>query len=161
MKTKITMVLAIVSILGFTGCGVVDEITDQLGLGKMTATVNGSSFSAISGCVATRVPAAGGAAEGYSLAAVGTATGYPQIAITMYSTATGTFPLTTVAGVGQNFAVYVQDAATGQGVSNSGSVVISEINYSSGGTVKGTFNFVTATGGFTVTSGSFEAKFAN
>lgn len=160
MKTKSLLFVVIAVLLGFTGCGVVDDLTAQLGLGKMTATVNGSSFTAISGCVATRVPAAGGAAEGYSLAAVGTVSGYPQITLSLYSTTTGGITLTSVAGVGQPFAVYVHDAST-QGVSNAGTITISEINYAKDGMVKGTFSFNTATGGFAITSGSFEAKFVN
>lgn len=123
--------------------------------GSMKADINGVTFETNS-VLATRNPGSTGVGDGFSVEGKGDS-GNSVIVLTLYSKSLGNYNLG-VSGPGNSIAVYViQTGATND--SNSGSITIDEIDYSDGGVVRGTFQFVAA--GDSIKNGVFEAQFSN
>ncbi len=118
----------------------------------MKATIGSTTMNGTS-CIATVVSSTLGITGSTVTAGAG---GPPQINLTVsnWSGATGTFALTTVGSVTNNFGQYISAAGTTAKTSNSGTLTITSVSATE---VKGTFNF-TCTDGTVVSDGSFDAQ---
>jgi hypothetical protein len=153
MRFRVTIfgVLLISALLGCQKETIMPGITG----GSLKAEVNGNTFEA-AGILAFRTQPTSTTGEGFYVSG-NTTIGFPQITLTLYSSLQGKYQLG-VSGSGNTQASYAL-SVDNQELSISGNINITTINYSEGGTVKGTFEFATATN--SITNGSFEIRFSN